>query len=245
MDIFLPRSEIVRQMRALLGMATSDVIATQVGAQHVTFVQLASEEVATECKWVTTRGEVTLDLQEEQQLLDYPEDAGPGCVESMGVLDSTALTFSPIHPAVIPVTASLDQLEAAGEPLFKDCQGIPLWFEQGLQIRLWPASDKPYKIRVRYRRPANLPTDGSMSIVDAMAIIYTAAAMALDLEDPQAAAKMEKRAAARIRKLRSFHQGNLDIQLNPDADIGEDEHLTIERPNWDTRPTIRPGMNTP
>jgi hypothetical protein len=245
MDQFLPRSEIVRQVRAILGMATSDVIATQVGEQHVLFVQMAAEEVATECKWITTRGEVTLDLQEEQQLLDYPENGGPGCVEAMGVWDEGSNTYYPIHATVIPVTGSLDQLEAAGEPTFQIAQGRPSRFEQGLQIRLWPASDKPYKIRVRYRRPANLPTPASMSIVDGLAIVYRAAAMAMDLEDPLMAKKLEARAAMRIAKLRGFHQGNLDIQLNPDADMGEDEHLTVERPRWDTRPTIRPGMNTP
>jgi len=245
MDVFLPRSEIIRQVRTILGMATSDVIASQVGEQHITFVQLAAEAVALECRWITTRGEVTLDLEEEQQLLNYPEDGGPGCVETMGVWDEGSQTYYPIHAVVIPVTASLDQLEAQGEPAFKTAQGRPAAFEQGLQIRLWPASDKPYKIRVRYRRPANLPTAGSMSVVDAHAIIYRAAAMCLDLEDPQAAAKMEKRAEDRIRKLRGFHQGNLDIQLNTDADLGEGEHLTAERPRWDTRPTIRPGMNVP
>lgn len=245
MDVFLPRSEIVRLVRSLLGMATSDVIATQVGEQHVAFVQLAAEAVALECRWITTRGEVTLDLEERQQLLNYPENGGPGCVESMGVWDEGSQTYYPIHAKVIPVTGSLDQLEAAGGDDFAIALGRPQWHEQGLQIRLWPASDKPYKIRVRYRRPVNLPTADSVSIVDAQAIVYWAAAMALDLEDPQAATKMHKRAEDRIKKLRGFHQGNLDVQLNPDADMAEDEHLTVERPRWDTRPTIRPGMNTP
>lgn len=243
MDVFLPRSEIVRMMRALMGMATSDVIATQVGEQHVTFVQMAAESVALECRWITTRGETTLDIGERQQVLDYPENGGPGCVESIGVWDEE--NYYPVHATVIPVTGSLDQLEAEGGETFARATGRPQFHEQGLQIRFWPATDKPYKMRVRYRRPVNLPTADSMSIVDAHAIIYRSVAMALDLEDPQAAAKMEKRAEDRIRKLRGFHQGNLDIQLNADADMGEDEHLTVERPRWDTRPTIRSDMSTP
>lgn len=238
MDLFLPRSEILRQLRSILGVASSDVIASHVGDQHVTFVQNAAREVALACKWINLRGEVTVDVQEEQQLVDYPESAGPGSCLGLAVWDNGE--YYPLREKSIPVAASADQLEAAGEPTFSEILQRPTHFEQGLQVRLWPPTDKPYKLRFRYQRPVEMPTEESLSLVDAQAIILRAAGMAFEvMGDYQLADRNTKRSNDRIAKLRAFHQGNQDLQLNRDADMAEDEHLVVERPRWDTRPTIR------
>ena len=226
-------------------MATSEVIAAQIGDQHLAFVQNAAREVAQECRWVTLRGEVTIDIGQEQEFTDYPENAGPGSVEAMAVWDDKAQDYFPIYPKIFPVHASLDQLAVLGNGAFLKGQGRPQYFEQLKQIRTWPATDQPYKLRVRYQRPVEMPTDESMSLVDAMAIIYKACALALLIPDPNAAGGFETKAMKRIKAMRGWHQGNVDIQLNQSADMGEDETLNIDRPRWDDRPSIRPNMYQP
>lgn len=240
MDIFLPRDEIVRQTRALLGQATSDVIATQVADQQVVTVQTAAREVALRCYWVTLRGEVTLDLGIEQEFINYPEDAGAGSVEAIGVWDEGQQFYIPLHEKVIPVQASNDQMVLQGQPALAIVTGMPTHFEQLKQIRTHPISDKAYKLRVRYQRPVQMPNPDSLSLVDAQAIIMLSVAMSLEtLGDLQLADRWSARADRRIRDLRAHHQGNQDLQLNRNADMGEDEHLQVDRPRWDTRPTLR------
>jgi hypothetical protein len=243
MEIRLPRSEILRQVRACLGMQTTSELASQLDEQHIVAINAAAIKVQQECGWVTNQGRVTVDLQSEQDTLDYPEACGAGGIRGMAVFDEER--YYPLDPRIIPVHADQDIQQAAGGEVFKAVQGRPKYFEQRNQIKLWPFSDKPYKVRIDYIRPVTMPAATSVSIVDGMLIIYAAASMiSVQRGDDRMAAYNAGLYADRKSALMAWQSQGTRFAMSTEADMGEDEFIRDDLvPNWDRRPTIVKGAS--
>ncbi len=239
MEIRLPRNEIQRLVRAHLGIQTNSALSTQLNEQHVAIINAAALKAQQECAWVNAQRRVTVDLQAEQDTLNYPDNAGPGSVRGMVVFEDDRYYI--LTPRIIPLKADQDQQQAAGGEDFKAAQGRPLYFEQRDQIKLWPYSDKPYKVRIDYLAPVQMAADASVSIIDAMMIVYASCAMiAQQRGEPESARFFAGQYDDRKRALMGWQSQGTTFALNTEADLAEDEFIREDQiPQWDRRPTIR------
>jgi hypothetical protein len=90
-----------------------------------------------------------------------------------------------------------------------------------------------------------MPTEGSISIVDAMLIIYAAASMlATQRGDDRMAAYYGGLYTDRKNALMAWQSQGTDFSMSTEADLGEDEMFDSTLiPQWDRRPTIN-GYNS-
>lgn len=241
MELHITRGEILRQVRSLLGMQTDGSLDAQVAEQHVVIVNAAAVKAQQECGWVNIQGRTTVDLGAEQNVLNYPENAGPGSVRGMAVYEGER--YYVVEPRIIPVHADQDQQQAAGGESFDAVKGRPRYFEQRNQLALWPYSDKAYKIRIDYIRPVQMPLDSSVSIVDAQLIIFLSVAMlATQMADDRSAKLYGDLYLDRRNALMAWQSQGTRFAMSSEADMGEDEMFTDSMlPSWDRRLTIAPG----
>lgn len=240
MQVALPRDEILRQVRAMLGIQTDSGLASQLDEQHVIAINNATLKVQQDCRWVNAQGRVTVTIEAEQNLIDYPENAGPGSVQAMAVFEDDR--YYPVEPRIIPVSADQDQQQAVGGDIFKAVQGRPRYYEQLQQIKTWPYTNKPYQLRIDYNRPVTMPTGASVSIVDGVLIVYGAASMiSTQLGDPKQAQYYAGLYTDRRNALMAWQSQGTTFAMNSEADLGEDEFFNSDLiPHWDRRPTINP-----
>lgn len=191
---------------------------------------------------MNAQARITVDLQSEQNTLDYPEKAGPGSVQAVAIYENDR--YYPVDPRIIPVHADQDQQQAAGGDAFAAVQGRPRYFEQRKQLILWPFSDKAYKVRIDYNRPVAMNDDSAVSIVDAQLVIYAAAAMiSTQMSTPDMADYYSRLYVDRRAALMAWQSEGTTFALNSEADLGEDEFYNSDLiPHWDRRPTIGPGI---
>lgn len=208
-------------------------------------INQAALKVQQECAWVNAQARVDIQLGAEQDAVNYPEGTGPGSVRAMSVYDTDQERTFLLDPRIIPVQADHQQAKEAGGDLFKSHQGRPRYYEQRDQIKLWPYSDKAYTLRVDYLRSVTMPAEGSISIVDAMLIIYAATSMvATQRGDERMAAYYAGLYTDRKNALMAWQSQGTDFSMSTEADLGEDEMFDASLiPQWDRRPTIN-GYNT-
>jgi hypothetical protein len=225
----------------MLGMQTDCGLASQVEEQHVAAINAAALKTQQDCRWVNAQGRVTIDLQDEQNTINYPENAGPGSIQAMAIFESDR--YYPVEPRIIPVHADQDQQQIAGGDTFAAVQGRPRYFEQRQQIILWPYTDKPYKLRIDYNRPVTMPTPNSVSIVDGQLIIYAAASMiSAQMADVDQSRYYIGLYTDRRNALMAWQSEGTNFAMSSEADLAEDEFFNQDLiPRWDRRPTIAPG----
>jgi hypothetical protein len=241
MELHLSRNEILRQVRAMCGIQTDNSLASQVEEQHVVAVNTAATKAAQECGWVNAQGRVTVTLEAEQDTLNYPDGVTAGSVRSMAVYDEDAQRYYQLEPRVIPVQADQDQEQAAGGEQFTGVQGRPRYYEQRNQIKLLPYSDRQYPVRIDYLRQIQMPTGGSVSIIDAQLIIFGAASMiATQMSDERMAAYYAGLYTDRKNALMAWQSQGSTFAMSTEADMGEDEVVDGDLvPHWDRSPTVR------
>lgn len=234
MQVALPRSEIVRLVHAHLGEQTSFALGSQTSEQTLAAVGAAALKALQDCRWVTTLNQVTVDLGAEQNVLNYPAGVNAGSVSGLAVYDTDAQVYYPMEKRVIPVWASQDQQQIAGGDTFESVKARPRYWQELTQIKLWPYSDKAYKIRVEYMANASLPLDSSMSLTDGQLIVYMAASMlATQRENFDMAKYMAGMYMDRLMGLRAWQSAGNRFALDPNADLGEDEvNLFDNAPHW-------------
>lgn len=239
MELKLSRSEILRQVRGMLGIQTDNTLATQVQEQHIIVVQASAIKAAQECAWVNSQARVTVDLGAEQDTLNYPESGAPGSVRAMSVYDADR--YFHLDPRIIPISADQDQEKLAGGATFQGVQGRPRYFEQRAQLKLWPYSDKAYKVRIDYVRQMNLPSNESVSIIDAQLIIYGAASMlSRQMSDTDSAVYYAGLYNDRKMALAGWQSQGTTFAMSSEADLGEDDTPGIDpAPSWDRTPAVR------
>jgi hypothetical protein len=240
-ELYLPRSEILRQTRAHLGMQTDNDLGSQVEEQHVAAVQAAAMKVAQDCRWVNAQARVEIQIQNEQAVFSYPANCGPGGILAMSVYDQEQ--HWPIVPGIIPVVADVPVETAEGGGAFNRVQGRPRRFEQRNQVFLSPPADKPYALHVSFMRRMDLPTDESVSITDGQLIIYMAASMiARQMADNGQSEYFARLYVDRLAALRGWQAAGTTFLMDSNYDMSEDG-LPVGVPNWDRSPLITGGMD--
>ena len=231
----MPRSEVVRLVHAHLGEQTSFALGSQTSEQTLAAVQSSTFKVMQDCAWVTTLTQVTVDLGAEQNVLNYPAGVNAGSVTGLAVYDTDAQRYYAMEKRIIPVWASQDQAQIAGGEQFDSVQGTPRFWQELTQIKLWPYSDKAYKVRIEYRANATLPLDSSVSLTDGPLLVYMAASMvATQRENFDMAKYMVSLYQDRLMALRAWQSSGNRFALDSQADLGEDEvNLYDNVPRWD------------
>lgn len=236
METLLPRSEIVRLVRSLLGIQTTSGLAAQTQEQHITAVQMAAEDVAKDCRWVNAQRRVTVTVGAEQTVLNYPAGATPGSIINLAVYADQR--YYALVPQVIPISVDTDQEAIAGGAVLAAVLGRPQVYEQREQINLWPRTDKAYPVRIEYMQAMNLPLESSISVVDAMLIVYAAASLiSKQMENDSGAVYYDSRYQDRLGDLRAWQNSTGDVVMSTDADLSEGEGPLEHRPNWNTAAT--------
>lgn len=235
--VFLPRREIVRLVRANLGVQTTNDLGSQVEEQHVAAVNSAALRVQTECGWVNTLRRTTVDTGKFADRIEYPADCRPGAIRGMACYNNQR--YYAVEPRVIPVQADTDQEVIAGGDRLTAVSDQPRFYQQRDLIFLWPRTDKSYPVRIEYMARCDLPADDSISIVDGELIAYAATEIvAMQMGDPQMVQYYEKRYAQRMMALRGWQSSGTRFAMDTQADLGEDEvaHEDLV-PNWNRQAT--------
>lgn len=241
METHLPRSEIVRLVRAILGIQTSSALAAMVEEQHVAAVQAAALKVSQDCRWVNAQRRVTVSIGIAQYLVNYPQDCGPGSVLGVAVYDTDR--YIPLAQAIIPISLDVDQAVIAGGATLEAILDRPRAFQQLEQITLWPPARQAYPLRIEYMHPMGLPLATSISVVDAQLIQFWAASMiSAQMGDTERQRYYATLYADRFGSLRAWQAAGTAFALDSEADLAEDEiPLTSgDWPNWDRRATPYP-----
>lgn len=242
MMLFLPRREIVRLVRANLGIQTSNDLGSQVEEQHVAAVNSAALRVQMECGWVNTLKRVTVQSQIHEDRLAYPEDCRPGAIRGMAVYD--AGRYYAMEPRVIPVQADTDQQAAEGADALLAVVGRPRYYQQRELIYIWSRTDKSYPIRIEYMARADMPKDETVCIVDGELIAYAATEIvAMQMADDKLASYYRERYTTRMQALRGWQSAGTRFAMDSEADFAEDEFNRDDvMPNWNRAPSV-PGVN--
>ena len=250
MQLPLPRSEIVRQVHAYLGEQTNFALGSQTSEQVLTAVNGAAYKVQQDCRWVNLLKQITVLLGNEQNVMNYPDGVNAGSITGMAVwgdysdtFDDGNLRYYAMEKRIIPVLASQDIQQAAGGAAFDQVKGRPIYWQELDQIKLWPYTNRQYKVRIEYLQNAYLPLDSSVSITDGLLIVYMAASMvATQRENPDQAKYLLALYADRMMALRAWQSAGNRFALDSQADLGEDEFILDQlTPNWFrgiTAPTV-------
>lgn len=195
-----------------------------------------------ECGWVNILGRVTVTIGLEQDTLNYPDDARPGSIRAVAVYDNDRYYL--LEPRVIPVNADTDQELIVGNPKIEQVLGRPKFYQQRHQIQFWPRTNKPYPVRMEYAKRVDMPTDDTVSIVDAQLIVYAAAAMiAMQMGDEKQAKWLGGLYDERMMSLRGWQSAGTRFAMDSQADFGEEEFFRDDAlPNWNRGPTV-PGYS--
>lgn len=249
MEIYLSRTEILRQVRAMLGMQTTG-LASQTNEQHIVGVQAAALKVHQDCRWVNLQRHVNVELGIQEHTINYPSNVGPGGILGMavysppasGTTDSTG-RYYPLEARIIPCQADTDVEEVLGGEVYQAVCGRPKFYECRNQIELWPPTDQAYHLRVEILLRTDLPTDASVSVVDAQLIIYKAAEMiSVQHGDKEQAAYYQGLYIDRMTMLRGWQSMGTRFAMNSEADLAEDEFFNQDLiPNWNRGTTATIG----
>lgn len=230
-------------MRAMLGQTTSDALAVQVLEQHNVFLDQALAKVLTDCRWASVKKRITVDVGAEATLFNYPTDCNAGGILEMAVWDTNELRYIPMESRVIPVRADQDQEQATGGDTFTAVKGRPQFFEQRLQVQIWPYTDQAYKLRLSYTIIKQFLADTQTTPCDALLVIYFAAFLVANAQGDQAASQAETFSNMyrdRMQDLRAWQNTGEKVAIDNSAAFDEDEMFEDRLPQWDRSPTIRP-----
>lgn len=241
MELYLSRTEILAQVRSLLGMQQSSSLAGQVEHQHLATVRAAAIAVQQDCRWVNTIRHVSIETGIEAHTFNYPEDVGPGAILGMAVYQSSR--YYPMESRIIPAQADTDVEETIGQPTYAKVLGRPRYYECRNQIHMWPPTDISYHVRMEIMLRGDLPNENSVSIVDGQLIIYKAVEMlsviGVEVELAQYYGKMY---SDRMFALRGWQSAGTRFAMDSEADQGEDEFFNQDLiPRWDRGLTVPGG----
>lgn len=217
-ELFLIRREIRRRMLARLGHTTNDSQAPLVLEQFNEFIRAAAETVYTRCPWSQTMRETRADVGIDQRFINYPDNAGPGNIQAIGVWLPSENRYAAMRRGRIPVQADAAPLVEIGEPDSIPGRSQPRIYELKSQIEIWPRPDQAYRLQIDHTINPDLGDDETASVVDAEAIILWAMADAYDFQGD--------------RELAGVQRGKFESRIN--ALIGEQHPLTqIRRGRFD------------
>ena len=169
MEIYLPRSEIIRRAMARLGFTTNAAQAPLIAAEFQELARSAALEVYERFDWVNTQEETRVTVGIDQLVIDYPPNTTAANILAIGYWNGTA--YVPLLERILPISEGDEPLVAIGEPGSISGRGYPRYFQKKNQIRISPRADQEYEVKIVHTLSPDLATDATVSIIDAELII--------------------------------------------------------------------------
>jgi hypothetical protein len=236
MQQFLDRKEIRRLLRASLGQTTDEGLATMNLAKLDVSIMQACLQAHADMRPLRGQVERTIDVGIQQSLIPFPADAGPASLTTAAVWDATAEVYRPLRRKAREVDGADDQALVAGGATMDAIVGMPQWIaEEAEGWRLYPTTDKAYRVRVYYAKRQAFTNDEELSTVDAMLILSYALYLETRSYDDTQAQRHLGDYQARKAALKGWEQTGAAIAIDPDCTFDDDERLD-DPPNYDTRP---------
>lgn len=241
--MYLTGTEIIAQMRALMGMQTTEGVSGINSIQFRAFRDAAALKVFGDSTWLSSEVRTTVDVGDSQHLIPFPTNMAVGSVRELAICDPAdghGGRYLPIGMRNLPAWLDFDQIEAAGGDAFDAMKGTPAWAQQRADgIHLYPPNDAtPRKLRIRGNIRKTFTTEGQTSTCDGQAIIYWALAMAYGDHDPAQRAFYQNLYADRIGTLRGNQCSGEVVTFRSDAPTLDGYSILRPIPNWDTSPYI-------
>ena len=234
-------------MEVLMGETANTAQAAQVLNQRNAFIRAAYLKVSAKVKWATNISRDTVDTGIAANTLNQPAGCAPGSVIEMSYYDPNGVSSSgtggyiPIEKRYAPTSADQDQEQAVGGATFTAVQGAPqYWWEEGGQLRLYPYTDKSYKIRRMWNKLCIFTDDTTPSLVDGQLVAYYAGWLACVRKDPDLAGMFKELFTDRLSDLRKDQNTGQSIPIDASAQMGENQRDWYDqRPMWSQAPTVR------
>lgn len=219
MEKFLTKSEIRNRLRAITGHGGSDAQSGQTQERHDEFIRLANEDVLTRRRWRATQKEYAFTLGIDQRFYPFPTNCRAGNVIDIAVwsngIDTTSGHYVRLKRSSIPLTFDTDPISDAGGDPAAAQRAFPTRFHLKDQIEIWPRPDQQYLAKMDHTISPDLSSDGSVTVVDAIAILALACGMEFDhLGDDVAAQKYEARGEKRLRQIAAWQDHGEVVSLD-------------------------------
>lgn len=239
MQILLTQTEIMSQMRALMGQQLTEAVSGISTNQNRAFIAASYLKALADSTWVSTEGRVTVDLGNEQYQIAYPTNAGVGSIVELALCESADGQYREMESRLLPAHVDFDVIESLGGDEFAAILGEPLyWQQRGDFIYLWPPNDDTArKVRIRFNKVRRFQTDGESSLCDGQLILYWAVAMSYGAAgDLQQQAFYQGLYQDRLGILRAWQHTGETITYRDDSPVLDYQNVQRPVPNWDTRP---------
>lgn len=244
MELYLTGTEILSQMRALMGQQQSEAVSGISSNQYRSFRDQAMLKALADSSWLSGEVRTTADVGVGQYLIAYPTDMAVGSIRELAICDPNdgqGGVYSPIEMRRLPAHLDFDQIEAAGGDLFSNIQGTPAYAQQRKDgIYLYPPNDTTArKLRIRGIIRKRFETEGQTSTCDAMLIMYWGVALAYG-----AAGDIGQREfyqglyQDRLGNLRAHQCTGEVVTFRGDAPTLDGWDILRPIPNWDTSPRV-------
>lgn len=244
MEMYLTGTEILSQMRAMMGQQQSEGVSGISSNQHKAFRDRAHMKALADSTWLSSEVRVTVNVGAEQYKVAYPTDMAVGSVRELAIcdpLDGSGGIYSPISMRDLPAWIDFDQIEALGGKEFDAIQGTPSYGQQRRDfIYLYPPNDStPRKLRVRGNVRKTFATEGQTSTCDGELVIYWAVALAYGAAGDQGQqAFYQQLYQDRVGSLRAAQCTGEVVTFRPDAPTLDGLSIFRPVPNWDTSPYV-------
>lgn len=245
MEIYLTGTEILSQMRALMGQQQAEAVSGSTFNQYKAFRDAATLKVFADSTWLASEERVTVDVGDSQYKIAYPSNMAPGSIRELAICDpadGTGGTYRPIEMRALPAWLDFDQIEASLNPDdFDNIQGTPLYAQsrKGF-IYLYPPNDTtPRKLRIRGNIRKTWTNETDTSTCDGQAIIYWGVAMAYGASgDTGQQTFYQSLYQDRISALRANQCSGELVTLRSDSPNWDGCDILRPIPNWDTSPYV-------
>ncbi len=244
MEMYLTGTEILSQVRALMGQQQAEGVSGTTFNQYKAFRDAATLKVFLDCTWLSSEVRTTVDVGVAQYKIAYPTNMAVGSVRELAIcdpLDGTGGTYSPIEMRHLPAHIDFDQIEALGGDEFEAIQGTPTYAQQrGDFIYLYPPNDTTArKLRIRGNIRKRWTNETETSTCDGQLIIYWTTAMAYGAAGDQAQqAFYQSLYQDRLGQLRASQCSGEVVTFRTDAPTLDGYDLIRPVPNWDTSPRV-------
>jgi hypothetical protein len=244
MEILLSGTEILAQMRSLMGQQTSEAVSGISTNQYKAFRQAATLKLFADSKWLASEVRTTVDVGTGQYQIAYPTNMACGSIRELAICDpddGAGGVYSPLELRDLPAALDFDQIEALGGDAFEAIQGTPAFAQQRTDyIYLYPPNDDtPRKLRIRGNVRLTWTNESDLSVCDAQAIIYWAVSMAYGASgDPGQQAYYQGLYADRVSQLRGHQCTGEVVTFRGDAPTWDGIDILRPIPNWDTSPRV-------
>jgi hypothetical protein len=222
MERFQTALELRTRLRSLIGSQSSDALSGQATPRHKEYIRLAHDEVIIKRQWRTSEREHEFTFGIAQRYFNYPSNCRGQNVLSVSVWsngeDQTGGGWLPLRKRPIGPELNTLPLEAEGGDVAAASRSMPSRWQPMDQLEVWPLADIPYLGLMKHTVSPDLLQDTDVTVVDAIAVLHIAIAMAFrDKKNFTLADANEAKGINRCNLLNAWQHSGEIVHIDDDA----------------------------